>query len=94
MTHFFFDVAVDGLAKPDDEGLGCFDASTVQAEAGRAAVEMLRDRPLRDGSVIIVVRDETGRPLFHVAASLQIHALGHASRDPTPLFQPLSAPEH
>jgi hypothetical protein len=84
MARFFFDLAVDGLEKPDDEGLDCFDASAIQAEAARTAAEMLKDRPPRDGSVTIVVRDETGRPLFKVAASLQIQALGQPSGDPYP----------
>jgi hypothetical protein len=92
MARFFFDVAVDGLTEPDAEGLDCFDASVVEAEAARAAAEMLKYRPPRDGSVTIIVRDQTDQPLFQVAASLQIKALGESCGDSHPLAQLVLAP--
>ena len=73
---FFFDVTADGSTAPDDDGADCFDASAARAEAAQTAAaqtaaEMLKDKPLREGPVTIVVRDQTGRPLFQVVASIQ-----------------------
>ncbi|MDF2974783.1 MAG: hypothetical protein K0R61_5233 [Microvirga sp.] len=57
---FFFDVTADGSTAPDDDGADCFDASAARAEAAQTAAEMLKDKPLREGPVTIVVRDQTG----------------------------------
>jgi hypothetical protein len=78
VPHFFFDTVVAGATEPDDQGIDCLDAATAREEAVHAVTAMLKDRPLPDRPVTMIVREQTGRPLFRVAASVRVEPLGQS----------------
>jgi hypothetical protein len=75
MPRYFFDV-YDSYSDLDPEGTELPDIYAAQAEAIRASGEMLRDLGAKfwDGTEWkMIVKDETGRPLFTLRFAAQEH---------------------
>ena len=74
MPTFYFDVREDGVVAIDEEGLELADLAAAQREAGDAATTIAHDKFAEGGgeSIVIEVRDESGRRVLSVAATLSI----------------------
>ena len=74
MPTYYFDVREDGVVAIDEEGLELADLAAAEREAGDAAATIAHDNFAEGGgqSIVIEVRDESGRRVLSVAATLSI----------------------
>jgi hypothetical protein len=73
MPTFYFDVCEDGVVAIDEDGVELPDLAAAEREAGDAASTIAHDKFAEGGQTIVVdVRDESGRRVLSVAASLSI----------------------
>ncbi len=78
MPRFYFHVWTDGDCAPDPEGVECANEGAAQADAMRAAHDLLQE-DIRSGRYAvthrIVIEDETGTTVTSVPFSMSITGL-------------------
>ena len=70
MLRFYFDMTVDGIALPDDEGLDLPSLDAARRDAMTSVAEMAKDHSAAI-EIVVDIRESERRPVARVRLSLR-----------------------